>query len=86
MRVFKSTFLVAVDPADAVDSGEREEGKPLTLEEVKDYLHRALMLDWDREGQGDPIGIQTMEVWTDQLHELSAAEVDHLYSAGKDDN
>ena len=62
MRAFKTTFVVAVDPADAVDYGEREEGKLLTLEEVKRYLQSALMLDWDREGQGDPIGIQGMDV------------------------
>ena len=83
MRVFKTTFLVALDPTEAVESGERQAGKPLTLDEVKDYLHSALLLAWDREGQGDPIGIQSLEVWTDQLEELPAAEVHRLYS-GKD--
>jgi hypothetical protein len=75
MRVFRTSFLVAVDPASAVENGEREEGRPLTLEEVKEYLRTALLLDWDREGQNDPIGIQSMEVDIEHLEELSATEV-----------
>jgi hypothetical protein len=82
MRVFKTTFFVAVDPSDAVDYGEREEGKPLILEEVKRYLQSALTLDW--EGEGDAVGIQGMEVWFEELEELPTAEVERLY--GKQDS
>jgi hypothetical protein len=71
MRAFKTAFVVFVEPADAIYNGEREKDKPLTLEEVKSYLNMALLLDWDREGQGDPIGIQGMQVSVDELEECS---------------
>lgn len=70
---------MTIDLAEAVANGEREAGRPLTLDEIKDYRHSALLLAWDREGQGDPIGIQSLEVWTDHLEELPAAEGDRLY-------
>jgi hypothetical protein len=67
MKVFKTTFLVYDDPEEAIENGERNKDKPLTTEEVREYLNNALLIDWDREGQGDPIGIQGMEVVVEDL-------------------
>lgn len=75
IRAFKTSFLVAID-----ESERREEmtGR-VTLTDLKDYLSKVLMVDWDSEGYGDTCGVQSVEVDIDGLKELSPGEVKSLY-------
>ena len=81
LRAFKATFLVAIDESEARDNEQRDEAEgPVTVEELKDYLRDALVLSWDDEANGNPCGVQSMEVQIEELAELPSAEVHQLYS------
>ena len=81
LRAFKTTFLVAIDESEAKDSEQRDEAEgPVTVEELKDYLRDALVLSWDDESNGNPCGVQSMEVQIEELAELPPAEVHQLYN------
>jgi len=80
LRAFKATFLVAIDEDEAVANEQR--GKlagQVTVEELKEYLNEALQVDWDNESEGDPCGIQSVEVNIEGLTELTPAEVKTTY-------
>ena len=81
LRAFKATFLVAIDESEAKDNEQRDEAAgPVTVEELKDYLRDALVLSWDDEDNGNPCGVQSMEVQIEELAELPPAEVQQLYN------
>lgn len=71
LRVFRGTFLVAID--------EAELECPATLEDVRQYLNEAASIDWNAEQFGDPVGMQSMELDFESLQELPAGEVKELY-------
>jgi hypothetical protein len=85
LRAFRTTFLFAIDEAEAVEELVESEGlaienpPPTTLEEVKKYLDDALRLDVDTEGCGNPLGFQSAEVLIEELVELSPSAVHDLY-------
>jgi hypothetical protein len=58
MRAFKTTFVVFVEPADAIYNGEREKDKPLTLEEVKSYLNMLFYLTGIERGKAIPLAFR----------------------------
>lgn len=81
LRAFTATFRCAIDVADEED----DDGEPMaepTLEEIKAYLNDALVLDYDSEEYGNPVGMQSIEVNIDTLKELPKAEVKKLYGKG----
>ena len=81
LRAFKATFLVAIDENEAKDNEQRDEAEGLvTVEELKNYLRDALVLSWDDEANGNPCGVQSMEVQIEELAELPPAEVHQLYN------
>ena len=81
LRAFKATFLVAIDESEARDNEQRDEAEgPVTVEELKDYLRDALVLSWDDEANGNPCGVQSMEVQIEELAELPSAAVHQLYN------
>ena len=81
LRPFKATFLVAIDENEAKDNEQRDEAEGLvTVEELKNYLRDALVLSWDDEANGNPCGVQSMEVQVEELAELLPAEVQQLYN------
>ncbi len=73
LRVFSTTCLVAID------ADELDEPKNINLEDVKSHLNDALIVDWNCEDYGNPIGLQSVEVHIDQLQELSQEQVQKLY-------
>lgn len=80
LRAFKTTFLVAIDDESIEIDDRAEELGPVSLEELKEYLNSALRVDWDNESEGDPCGVQSMEVLIEGLTELSPDEVAKLYT------
>lgn len=82
IRVFKTTFLFCIDTDGAHDDeGNEIEDCAPTLEEVKEYLDDALLLDVDTDGCGNPVGFQSAEVAIGDLTELSPDEVKKLYGS-----
>jgi hypothetical protein len=80
LRAFRTTFLIAIDEADAVANWQREEdAKPVTLDELKEYLNDALIVDVNTDEYGDPLGFQSAEIYIEKLKELTSAEVKKLY-------
>ena len=81
LRAFKTTVLVAIDEAEATSEGQREESAgEVTLDELKQYLRKALLLDMNLESCGNPVGFGSAEVLIDELTELSEAERLQRYS------
>lgn len=82
LRAFRTTFLIAIDEQDAADLEQRDPDKPVTLEEVKEYLRNYLNLDMNTEdvGGSEEIGFQSVEVNIEALREIPADEVSRLYS------
>lgn len=75
LRAFRTTFICAID-RDEIDDDEVAEP---TLDEVKSYLEDALVVDFDTENNGNPVGLQSVEVHIEQLTELPPDEVKKLY-------
>ena len=95
LRAFKATFLVAID-VDEIDPEDLEDDfdpdtdtddpdhvpvppEP-TIEDVRSYLQDALILDYDQDEYGNPVGVLSVEVDIDSLEELDPSEVEALYS------
>lgn len=89
LRVFQTTCLVAIDTDeldDVVDigSGRFNATDPVNLhqvnlEDVKNHLKDALIVDWNCEEYGNPIGLQSIEVDIEELQELTPEQVEQLY-------
>ena len=64
------TCVVCVDESEAVKNEQRtpEQG-PVTLEELKNYLHKAAIIDWNAEDHNNEVGLQSMELHIEQLTE-----------------
>ena len=79
LRAFTAVFRCAidVDEADETESG-RQRREP-SLNQVKQYLKRALNVDLDTEDNGNPVGMQSVEVNIETLQELTPAEVKRDY-------
>ncbi|HMP02762.1 MAG TPA: hypothetical protein PKC45_09715 [Gemmatales bacterium] len=71
-RAFTGTFLVSLDPHEA-----DEDAPDFTLDDLIDFLKGAVVLDVDTEDQGNPLGVQGVELLLDTLEERSADDVRH---------
>lgn len=76
LRAFECRFLVAIDESEL----DEPRSKPVSLEELKDYLHAAVVPQWNDEQHGNPCSVQSLEILFGSLKELPAAEVQKLYS------
>ena len=79
LRAFQTTFLIAIDEEEARESGQREHSEPVTIEELKQYLAKALIVDVNTDEHGNQIGFQSVEVQIDDLTELEPQTVHELY-------
>ncbi len=88
LRAFRGTFLIAIDEAESDFADESEKGGPVvSLEEVKNFLKDAALIDVDTEEHGNPVGWTSAELIFDAqkpfgiegLVELTPAEVERLY-------
>lgn len=79
LRAFQTTFLIAIDDEEAREEEQRENPEPLTIEELKQYLAKALIVDVNTDEHGDEIGFQSVEVQIEKLTELGPHMVGELY-------
>ena len=79
LRAFQTTFLIAIDDEEARDEEQRTNPEPVTIEELKQYLAKALIVDVNTDEHGDEIGFQSVEVQIEELTELGPHEVRELY-------
>jgi len=74
LRAFRTTFLVAIEETELEDRDT-----PVTLDELKKYLNDALIVSFNDEEHGNPVGLSSMEVFIEQLTEISPQERKALY-------
>lgn len=72
MQIFKATFRCAIDEAELLEEGDRE--TPVTLEELKEYLSQSLIVSFNDEEYGNPVGLQSVEVDVEELEEIKFEE------------
>lgn len=75
LRAFQTTFLIAIDEEEV----QRDNAEPVTIEELKQYLAKALIVDVNTDEHGDAIGFQSVEVQIENLTELDPHKVHELY-------
>lgn len=71
LRTFTGKFFVTIDPSEA----DEDEQHP-TLDDLIGFLKEAAVLDVDTEGNGNPFGVQGVELLLDTLEELPGDGVD----------
>lgn len=79
LRAFSARFLVAIDEEEARENEQRGEDTEVTVTEIREYLKKALRVDFDCETHGNPCGVQSIEVLLDGLTELQDTERKRLY-------
>lgn len=74
LRLFKSVVWVVINEEEAVGNEEREEDNPVSYEELKDYLDRAVVIDLDFEECGNTCGVMSISLEWDKLQECGSEE------------
>lgn len=80
LRAFRTTFLVAIDDQEADEKDDNCVPVPVTLEEFKQWIDKALRIDVDTEEHGNEIGFQSAEVDIENFVELEQTDVVKLYA------
>ena len=79
LRAFQTTFLIAIDSEEAHQEELRSAPGPVTIEELKQFLAKALVIDVNTAEHGNEIGFRSVEVHIEKLAELSPSQVRELY-------
>lgn len=75
IRAFVVPVVVLIDDQEAIDDERRDEAKgPVTLEELKNYLSDAMIVDWNVEEYGNEVGLESLNVHFEEIRELSPEE------------
>lgn len=69
-RVFKSAVYVTIDKDEAPENEDGSQRGPVTLEELKDYVGRAVFPTLNDEEHGNPVGLIAVELDWENLVEV----------------
>lgn len=82
LRAFQTTLLIALDDVEAREEEQRTSPEPVTIEELQQYLAKALIVDVNIENHRNEVGFQSVEVQIETLIELDPHQVSELYDRG----